>query len=111
MLKAIGTDRGFDSAANQEALEDDGIYNGVCPRSPQQLQERLGSWKFRKMQRRRSQTEGRVAILKNMFIGRPMRSKGFQSRELTVAWAVLTHNLWVMARMSLAAQAQQKLAA
>jgi len=111
VLKAIGTDRGFDSAANQEALEDDGIYNGVCPRSPQQLQERLGSWKFRKMQRRRSQTEGRVAILKNMFIGRPMRSKGFQSRELTVAWAVLTHNLWVMARMSLAAQAQQKLAA
>jgi IS5 family transposase len=111
VLKAIGTDRGFDSAANQEALADDGIYNGVCPRSPHQLKERLGSWKFRKMQRRRSQTEGRVAILKNMFIGQPMRSKGFQSRELTVAWAVLTHNLWVMARMSLAAQAQQKLAA
>jgi hypothetical protein len=111
VLKAIGTDRGFDSAANQKALEEAGIYNGVCPRSPQQLKERARSWKFKKLQHRRSQTEARVAIFKNVFIGRPMRSKGFENRELTVSWAVLTHNLWVMARMSLAAQAQQKLAA
>jgi hypothetical protein len=111
VLKAIGTDRGFDSAANQEALEDEDIYNGVCPRSPHQLKDRGRSWKFKKLQRRRSQTEGRVAILKNVFIGQPMRSKGFEHRALTVSWVVLTHNLWVMARMSLAAQAQQKLAA
>jgi hypothetical protein len=117
VLKAIGTDRGFDSATNQKALEDSDIYNGVCPRSPHQLKELGRSWKFKKLQRRRSQTEGRVAILKNVFIGQPMRSKGFKHRELTVSWVVLTHNLWVMARMSLtaqalrAAQARQKLAA
>jgi hypothetical protein len=52
-----------------------------------------------------------VAILKNVFVGQPMRSKGFEHRELTVSWAVLTHNLWVMARLSLAERARQKLAA
>jgi transposase, IS5 family len=111
VLKAVGGDRGFDSAANQKALKKAGIYNGVCPRSPHQLKELGRSWKFKKLQQRRSQTEGRVAILKNVFIGQPLRSKGFERRELTVSWVVLTHNLWVMARMSLAAQAAAKLAA
>jgi hypothetical protein len=111
VLKAISTDRGFYSQANQEALAEDAIYDGICPRSPQELNERNRSWKFKKLQRRRSQTEGRVAILKNVFVGRPMRSKGFENRALTVTWAVLTHNLWVMARMSLAEQARQRLAA
>jgi hypothetical protein len=111
VLKEVGADRGFDSEANQEALEDEDIYNGVCPRSPQQLKERGRSWKFKKLQRRRGQTEGRVAILKNVFVGQPMRSKGFEHRQLTVSWAVLTHNLWVMARMSLAERARQKLLA
>jgi hypothetical protein len=111
VLKEVGADRGFDSEANQEALEEEDIYNGVCPRSPQQLKERGRSWKFKKLQRRRGQTEGRVAIFKNVFVGQPMRSKGFEHRELTVSWAVLTHNLWVMARLSLAERARQKLAA
>jgi hypothetical protein len=111
VLKELGADRGFDSEVNQEALEEQDIYNGVCPRSPQQLKERGRSWKFKKLQRRRGQSEGRVAILKNVFIGQPMRSKGFEHRQLTVSWAVLTHNLWVMARMALAERARQKLAA
>jgi hypothetical protein len=98
-LKAIAGDRGFDSQVNQAGLEGDGIYNAVCPRSPQQLQERVGSWKFKKLQRRRAQTEGRVGILKNVFLGQPMRSKGFAHRELTVTWSVLVHNLWVLARL------------
>lgn len=98
-LKAVGADRGFDSQANQIGLADDGIYNGVCPRNPQQLRERKASWKFKRLQRRRAQTEGRIAILKNAFgVGR-MRSKGFSHRELTVTWTVLVHNLWVMARI------------
>jgi hypothetical protein len=105
VLDALGGDRGFDSKANQQTLEDADIYNGVCPRSPHQLKARMRSWKFKKLQQRRGQTEGRVAILKNVFFGRPMRSKGFEHRELTVTWAVLTHNLWVMARMSKAAAA------
>lgn len=110
VLRELGADRGFDSKENQQTLDEANIYNGVCPRSPHQLKERVLSWKFKKLQRRRGQTEGRVAILKNVFFGQPIRSKSFEHRELTVSWAVLAHNLWVMARMIKAAEAQ-KLAA
>ena len=110
-LKELGGDRGFHSKANQTMMEKAEIYNGVCPRSPHELKERTGSWKFNKMLRRRSQTEGRIAILKTLFLGRPMRSKGFERRNLTVGWAVLTHNLWVIARLSLENPVQQILAA
>lgn len=98
-LKAVGTDRGFDSLTNQIGLAEDGIYNGVCPRSPRQLQERNRSWKFKRLQRRRAQIEGRINILKNVFLGQPVRSKGFEHRKLTVTWTVLVHNLWVLARL------------
>lgn len=98
-LKAVAGDRGFDNQTNRSGLEGDGIYNGICPRSPHLLQERARSWKFKKLQRRRAQTEGRVGILKNAFLGQPMRSKGFEHRELTVTWTVLVHNLWVLARL------------
>src|SRR6266700_3048377 len=98
-LKALGADRGFDNKDNRQGTAEDGIYNGVCPRSPQTLKERMRSPKFRKLQRRRAQTEGRIGILKNVFLrGRP-RCKGFANRELTVTWTVLVHNLWVIARL------------
>jgi IS5 family transposase len=111
-LKAIAADRGFDSHTNQIGLAEDGIYNAVCPRSPRQLQQRGHSWKFKRLQRRRAQTEGRVGILKNVFLGQPMRSKGFEHRQLTVTWTVLAHNLWVLARrpQAEAAPAQQQAA-
>ena len=109
--KAVVADRGFDSQTNQTGMAADGIYNAVCPRSPRQLKERNRSWKFKKLQRRRAQTEGRVGILKNVFLGEPMRSKGFEHRELTVTWTVLVHNLWVLARMSKKEAAQKRLAA
>jgi IS5 family transposase len=99
-LKAIVADRGFDSQTNQIGLAEDGIYNAVCPRSVRQLKQRGHSWKFKQLQRRRAQAEGRVGILKNVFLGQPMRSKGFEHRELTVTWTILVHNLWVLARLA-----------
>jgi hypothetical protein len=108
--KAIAADRGFDSQSNQIGMADEGIYNAVCPRSPQQLQERGRSWKFKRLQRRRAQTEGRIGILKNVFLGQPMRSKGFEHRELTVTWTVLVHNLWVIARLPRNGQAKRQAA-
>ena len=62
------------------------------------------------MQQRRSQTEGRIGILKNQFLGRPLRVKGFAHRELAVTWGVLTHNLWVLARLPQAAELLQEAA-
>ncbi len=107
-LGAVGADRGFDSQANQRSLTDQEIYNAVCPRDPHQLQARSRSWKFKRLQRRRAQTEGRIAILKNAFGAGQMRSKGFAHRELTVTWTILTHNLWVLARQQRRAEEEEK---
>ncbi len=103
-LRALGGDRGFDSQTNQTGLASEGIYNGVCPRNPRQLQQRQKSWKFKRMQRRRAQTEGRIAILKNALGAGQMRSKGFEHRQVTVSWTVLMHNLWLLARRCQAAE-------
>lgn len=98
-LKQVGADRGFDSEPNQRGLAKQRIYNGICPRDPHQLRERLRSWKFVGLQRRRSQTEARIGIFLHNFLGEPLRSKGFAHRQLAVGWGVLTHNLWVLARL------------
>ena len=104
-LKAVAADRGFDSQVNRVGLAEEGIYNAVCPRSPQQLRERSSSWKFKRLQRRRGQTEARISIVKNVFLNGRLRSKGFIHRALTVTWTVLVHNLWVLARMQVRAKA------
>lgn len=75
-----------------------GFTTGFVPRSPQLLQERNRSWKFKRLQRRRAQTEARISIIKHVFLGGRTRSKGFAHRELRVTWSVLGHNLWVLAR-------------
>jgi transposase, IS5 family len=98
-LEAVAADRGFDSELNRVGLAADEIYNGICPRSPELLQERNRSWKFKWLQRRRAQTEARVSIIKHVFLGGRARSKGFEHRQLAVTWSVLVHNLWVLARL------------
>ena len=106
--KAVAGDRGFDSELNRFGLQEEQIFNAVCPRSPRQLRQRNRSWKFKRLQRRRAQTEGRIGILKNVFLGRRMRCKGFAHRELTVTWTVLVHNLWVLARLPQAEPARAR---
>jgi hypothetical protein len=96
---AVATDRGFASAANSRALVESDPFDGLCPRRPAELRRRMRSKKFARLQRRRAQTEGRISILKRGFLGQPMRAKGFAHRELALAWGVLTHNLWMLARM------------
>lgn len=96
---AVGADRGFSNATNSHGLKEARIFNAVCPRKPQELKKRMREKKFARMQKRRSQTEGRIGILKHNFWGQPMRAKGFANREAAVAWGVLTHNLWMFARL------------
>jgi IS5 family transposase len=110
-LRAAAADRGFDSLTNRIGLASDHIYNAVCPRDPRRLQQRSRSYKFKRLQRRRAQTEGRIAIVKNVFLGGQIRSKGFAHRELTVTWTVLVHNLWVLARLQRTAAAPAQLQA
>lgn len=106
---AMAGDRGFDSKLNRNRLEKNGVYNAICPRSVSDLRARMKEEEFAQLQTRRAQTESRIAIFKNGFLGRPMRSKGFVHRENRVTWAVLTHNLWVIARLPLAEEQAEEL--
>ena len=99
VIKALTGDRGFDSAPNRALLRDKDIFNGLCPRGVDELQRRRHGARFGQGQRRRSQTEGRIAILKNNFLGQPLRAKGYENRALGVVWSVLAHNRWVLARL------------
>lgn len=107
-LCAVVGDRGFDSAHLQEKLQENGAFNGLCPRNVIQMKFRHQQDEvFVVAQKRRAQTEGRIAILKNFFLNGTPRAKGFQNRQLQVAWAVLAHNLWVLARRPWAEESQK----
>jgi hypothetical protein len=97
-VKGLVTDRGFDNKTNIKWLEERGTFAGLCRRDPRVLREAMRDEHFAQAQRRRAQTEARVAIFKNEFLGRPMRAEGFENRALQVAWGVLTHDLWVLAQ-------------
>jgi len=103
-VKSLVTDRGFDNKTNIKWLEGRGTFAGLCRRDPRALREAMRDEHFAQAQRRRAQTEARVAIFKNEFLGRPMRSEGFENRALQVAWGVLTHDLWVLAEKVLEQQ-------
>jgi hypothetical protein len=110
-LKGVGADRGFDSKRARKALEEEGIENYVCPKNPRELEARLEEdEKFGWMLKRRGQTEGRIGILKNVFLDETPRAKGFKNRRMQVAWAVLAHNLRVLAKLRRQAAAKGELA-
>ena len=105
---SVAGDRGFDSANNRGYLGSNAIENNICPKSVDALREKLQDATFCEAQKRRGQTEGRIGIVKNVFLGSPLRSKGFISRQMSVAWAVLSHNVWVIARLPQAQQQDQE---
>lgn len=109
-VKRVWGDRGLCSHANEAALARRGIKSGLCPRDPAELQKRLADDESLRqgLRRRGSGTEARIAIFKHSFAGSPCRTKGLAARKVAVGWAVLAHNLWVLARLKLA---QEKAAA
>ena len=82
-------------------LQEHKIYNAICPKSPRQLQEKLSDPIFLSLQTRRSQTEARVGIFKNVFLGKPLRSRITDYKRLAISWCVLTHNLWLLSRKAI----------
>ena len=98
-LEALWTDRGFDSKENVALLESAGIKNGICPKSPEELREKMSDPDFAAGQKRRASTEGRIGIFQNHILGGLLRTKGFANRLQSVSWAVLAHNFWVLARL------------
>lgn len=97
--KAVVGDRGFKSKDLDDFLEEKEIYNGICPINVQEMISKFEDEKFAALQTRRSQTEARIGILRNNFFGKPMRSKGFNHRDIEIASSIFTHNLWVLARL------------
>jgi len=103
-------DRGFSSKNNDVYLQEQNIINAVCPRNPQELEEKLSDPVFISLQTRRSQTEARIGIFKNVFLGKPLRSRITAYKRIAITWCVLTHNLWLLSRMAIEAtkEAQKK---
>ncbi|MFW5721594.1 MAG: hypothetical protein ACOCWW_04355 [Bacteroidota bacterium] len=95
------TDRGFNNKSNDAFLKTNNIYNATCPRNPEQLQEKLKDPIFLKLQTRRSQTEARIGIFKNVFLGKPLRSRVTEYKRTAISWGILTHNLWLLSRRAL----------
>jgi hypothetical protein len=94
-------DRGFNNKSNDSYLKANNIYNATCPKDLEQLQEKLKDPIFLSLQTRRSQTEGRIGIFKNVFLGSPLRSRITAYKRQAINWCVLTHNLWVLSRKAL----------
>ena len=107
--KSYAADRGFDSPTNQIELEELNLVNAICPRSIERLKEKLEDKEFSRLQKRRGQTEARIGIFKNAYLGKPLRSKGFKNRRVRIEWCILSHNLWKLACM--AAQRKEEIAA
>ena len=106
-LQQVWGDRGLASGKNEKGLAKLGIKSGLCPRDPAELQKRLQEDAgFCPGLKRRGGTEARIAIFKHVFVGSPCLAKGLAARQLAVSWAVLAHNLWVLARLKLAQDRQ-----
>jgi len=99
-IRSYTGDRGFYSAENSKLLEEDGIYNAICPKPVRELERRLCEGDFVRLQKRRANTEARIGILKNNFIGKPLRNKRFSNRKRRIGWSILAHNLWVLASIA-----------
>lgn len=106
-VNTVAGDRAFDSAKNRNWLEERQTFNGTAHRDPKALRRRMKQAPFVDVQRRRAQTEARIGIFQNQFLGRPLRAKGYDHRRRAVAWAALTHNLWVLARLPRQALSEQ----
>ena len=98
--ESYAADRGFSSKANSDYLHEERIYDAICPKSVTALGERLQESRFGELQKRRAGTEARIGIFKNVYTGRPLRSKGTHHRGNRIGWCILAHNLWKLASMA-----------
>ena len=98
-IASLTGDRGCQSARNDKLLAEKGIYSGLCPRNPLECAERMQEDKFRRLQKRRGQTEGRIGIIKNTILDGSLYEREIDGKQLKIGWAILVHNLWCLARL------------
>ena len=97
-IASYTADRGFAGKTNTEELAKENILNGIYPKG--EVPEFDG--KIKELHKRRAQTEGRIAILKNVFLNNPLNCKGYAHRNTAVSFAVFAHNLLSLARKAVA---------
>jgi hypothetical protein len=93
-------DRGFSNKKTQFELseEEPARKDHIAVKSVAEFETQLLDDEFRTSQRRRAQTEGRIGIVKNVFMSGRSLSKGLDSRRRELSWIMLSHNLLVLAR-------------
>jgi IS5 family transposase len=101
-LKAVATDRGFYSQANEEWLEGSTVNQISIPKRGRVSKERRSfqkqSW-FKRLQRFRAGVEGRISVLKRKFGLKRSRVRGNSGTETWVGQGIFAHNLWMAARI------------
>ena len=102
-IKSLATDRGCFSKKNSEHLTENKTFDGTCPKNVADLKKRMQESEFKRLQKRRASTEARISILQD-FTGEHLKCKGFEHRRQQFGISVLTHNLWKLARLLIAAR-------
>jgi IS5 family transposase len=101
-LQSVATDRGFYSQANEDWLKQGGVKQVSIPVrgkvSRQRRMEQKQPW-FRRLQRFRAGSEGRISLLKRVFRLDRSLMRGNQGTEIWVGQGIFAHNLWQAARI------------
>lgn len=99
-------DRGYVSKRAQARVGKSrpGIKDHITPKNPFELREKMKDAEFRDSQKRRAQTEGRIGIIKNVYLNGRSLSKGLESRRVEMSWIMLAHNLNKLAQKRVAEQ-------
>jgi len=99
-LKLCVGDRGFSDAKTESKMEENhpDLTNHIFPKSTSLHNEKRKDPEFKASQKRRAQTEARIAILTNNYQQGRSLSKGIESQRMELDWVMLAHNLRVLAR-------------
>ena len=108
--ESISADRGFYGINFSKKLAKRQITDNSCPKSVEQLKNKMACLEFVRQQKRRASTEARIGILKSKFSLSSLRSKGFENRSRSCNWAALSHNLWIISKQILSQQRQEQAA-
>ena len=103
-LELVVGDRGFSDAKTESRIEKDypDLTNHICPKSTKLHNEKRKEPGFKESQKRRAQTEARIAIVTNNYQKGRSLSKGIESQRMELHWVMLAHNLRVLAQKRLA---------
>ncbi len=99
-------DRGYVSKREQARVGKSRpeIKDHITPKNPFELRDKMKDSEFRDSQKRRAQTEGRIGIIKNVYLSGRSLSKGLESRRQEMSWIMLAHNLNKLAQKRISEQ-------